>query len=302
MRLSTFSYTLGQGIKNIIRNKKFSLASIATMAACIFLFGLVFAVVVNFHSMVKKAEAQMSVTVFFNDETTDERIEEIGEIIKKRVEVASCEYVSGDEAWESFQKDYFDGMEEAAAGFADDNPLANSDHYVVHLRDVSMQEALVRYVQSVDGVRMVKQAKATAETLTDFNVLFGYLSAGIIIILVAVAVFLINITVTNGIYVRREEIAIMKLIGATDFIVRAPFVVEGILIGLVGAALPLTLLYFLYTRLINHIMKSFEVLKGILEFLPPQSIFKTLLPIGLLLGVGIGFIGSYSTVRKHLRV
>lgn len=302
MRISTFFYTLKQGIKNIFRNKKFSLASIATMSACIFLFGIVFAVVANFHNMVKEVESQISITVFFDDDATDEKIEEIGEIIKKRIEVADITYVSAEEAWEEYKEDYFAGSEEAAASFADDNPLADSDHYVVYLNDVSMQKALVQYVESIEGVRQVNKAQATADTLTDFNSLFGYLSAGIILILIAVAVFLISITVTNGIYVRREEIAIMKLIGATDYFVRAPFVVEGMLIGLIGAGLPLILLYYLYTKLIGHVMESFQMLGDFLAFMPVQTVFKVLVPVGLLLGVGIGFLGSYSTVRKHLKV
>lgn len=302
MRISTFFYTLKQGMKNIFRNKKFSLASIGTMSACIFLFGLVFAIVVNFRSMIKEAESQMSITVFFDDDITEEQIKEIGDIIGKRVEVADYEYVSGDEAWAAFQEDYFKGMKDAAESFQSENPLSNSDNYVVYLKDVSMQQALVQYVESIEGVRQVNQAQATAETLTDFNVLFGYLSAGLIAVLIAVAIFLISITVTNGIYVRREEISIMKLIGATDFFVRAPFVVEGMLIGLIGAAIPLGILYVLYTKIITHIMESFGVLSNFLVFLPVQQLFRVLLPAGLLLGVGIGFIGSFSTVRKHLKI
>lgn len=302
MRFSTFFYTLRQGFKNIIRNKKFSLASIATMAACIFLFGIVFAVVVNFRSMVKEVESQISITVFFNEDAAEEKITEIGDIIKKRIEVSEVKYVSAEEAWQEYKEDYFAGSEEAAASFADDNPLANSDHYVVYLNDISMQKALVQYVESIEGVRQVNKAQATADTLTDFNSLFGYLSAGMILILIAVAIFLISITVTNGIFVRREEIAIMKLIGATDFFVRAPFVVEGILIGLIGAALPLILLHYLYTRLIGYVMGNFQMLGDFLVFMPVQQVFKILVPVGLLLGVGIGFLGSYSTVRKHLKV
>ncbi len=302
MRLSTFFYTLRQGLKNIIRNKKFSLASIATMAACIFLFGIVFAVVANFRSMIKEVESQLSITVFFNDDVTEEKITEIGDIIKKRVEVSNITYVSAEEAWEEYKEDYFAGSEEAAASFADDNPLANSDHYIVYLNDVSMQKALVQYVESIEGVRQVNKAQATADTLTDFNSLFGYLSAGMILILIAVAIFLISMTVVNGIFVRREEIAIMKLIGATDFFVRAHFVVEGILIGLLGAVLPLLLLHYLYTRLIGYVMGNFQMLGDFLVFLPVQEVFKVLVPVGLLLGIGIGFLGSYTTVRKHLKV
>ncbi len=107
------------------------------------------------------------------------------------------------------------------------------------MNDISMQQTLVTYLQSVDGIREVKQSAVVANTLTDFNKLIGYVSAGIIIILLGVAVFLISNTITVGISVRREEIGIMKLIGATDYFVRAPFVVEGIVIGLIGAAIPL---------------------------------------------------------------
>ena len=130
----------------------------------------------------------------------------------------------------------------------------------------------------------------------------GYVSAGIILILLCVAVFLISNTVTIGIAVRREEIAIMKLIGATDYFVRAPFIVEGILIGIIGSALPLTVLYFMYRRIIFYVADKFRWLSSMLEFLPVDKVFATLIPVGLILGVGIGFLGSRMTIRKHLKV
>ena len=99
-----------------------------------------------------------------------------------------------------------------------------------------------------------------------------------------------------------EEIAIMKYIGAKDGFVRAPFIIEGILIGLVGAAIPLGILYVLYNRAITYILTKFSLLNNILDFLPVGQVYKTLLPVGLLLGIGIGFVGSFFTIRKHLRV
>jgi cell division transport system permease protein len=113
---------------------------------------------------------------------------------------------------------------------------------------------------------------------------------------------LISNTVTVGISVRKEEIAIMKLIGATDYLVRAPFVVEGIVIGLVGAAVPLGLLHFLYQRIMGYIADRFNFVGSLLTFVPVSTVFRTLIPIGLVLGVGIGFVGSKMTIRKHLRV
>ena len=262
MRISTFFYTIKQGLKNIWKNKMFSLASIATMTACIFLFGLFYTIVTNFQSMVKDAESGVAVTVFFDEGISQDKIDEIGNLI----------------------------------------PLANDASYSIYMNDISMQQTLVTYLQSVDGIREVKQSAVVANTLTDFNKLIGYVSAGIIIILLGVAVFLISNTITVGISVRREEIGIMKLIGATDYFVRAPFVVEGIVIGLIGAAIPLGILYVLYGRIIDYIGEKFSFISNMMKFLPVDEVFHTLVPVALILGVGIGFIGSRITIRKHLKV
>ena len=302
MRFSTFLYSVKQGMKNIGRNKMFSLASIATMAACIFLFGIFFSVVTNFKTMVKTAEEGVAVTVFFEKGIEQDKIDEIGKEIKKRPEVAKYDFVSADEAWKDFQKEYFKGNKEAAEGFEEDNPLANSSHYEIYLNDVSMQKALVTYLKGLDGAREVHQSEVAANTLSDLNSLIGYISAGIILILIAVAVFLISNTIRTGISVRREEIAIMKLIGATDYFVRAPFVVEGIVIGLIGAAIPLGILYALYGKIVMYISDKFSFISNMMKFLSVNEIFHNLIPVALILGVGIGFIGSRITIRKHLRV
>ena len=302
MRISTFFYSIKQGIKNIWRNKMFSLASMATMAACIFLFGLFFAIVTNFQSMVKDAEEGVAVTVLFDDDITPQQIAEIGDRIKERPEVSAYNFKSAEDAWAEFSQIYFEGNEELAEGFGDDNPLQKSESYEIYLNDVSMQDTLVTYLENLDGVREVRRSEIVANTLSDFNRLIGYVSAGIILILLCVAVFLISNTVTVGIAVRKEEIGIMKMIGATDYFVRAPFVVEGILIGLIGSAIPLVLLYGMYSRLIVYIMEKFNFLSSLMKFLPVHTVFRTLTPIALLLGVGIGFLGSFMTIRKHLKV
>ena len=201
-----------------------------------------------------------------------------------------------------FKDVYFDGNEDAASSFAGDNPLANSASYSIYMNDISMQSTLVTYLESIDGIRSVKQSEMVAHTLTDFNSLIGYISAGIILILLGVAVFLISNTITVGISVRREEIGIMKLIGATDYFVRAPFVVEGIVIGLIGAAIPLGILYVLYEKIILYIGDKFKFISNMIQFLSVDQVFHTLVPVALLLGVGIGFIGSRITIRKHLKV
>lgn len=290
-----------QGVKNIARNRMFSIASIATMAACIFLFGIFYSIITNFNYIVEKAEEGVAIVVFFDEEATDERVSAIGDELRNHEGVLEVKYVSGEEALSEFLDVYLEGNEELAEGFVEDNPLANSDNYEVYLKDVEYQEEIVEFTEGLDGVRRVNKSDVVAKTLENFNVLLAYVSGAIILILLVVAVFLISNTVSMGITIRREEIAIMKYIGAKDSFVRAPFVIEGILIGAVGAAIPLAILYFAYEKAVAAIMSKFSILNTILDFLPVTAVYKTLLPVGLLLGIGIGFIGSTLTIRKHLR-
>jgi cell division transport system permease protein len=192
----------------------FSLASMATMAACIFLFGIFYSIGVNFEGMVKEAEEGVAVTVFFNEGITEDQITAIGDQIASRPEVASYNYVSADEAWEEYKDVYFQGNEDAASSFVGDNPLAGHENYEIYLSDVSQQDELVTFLEGLDGVREVKHSEVTANTLSDFNKLLTLISGFVVAILIAVAVFLISNTVTVGISIRKEEIAIMKLIGA----------------------------------------------------------------------------------------
>ena len=302
MRISTFGYSMKQGVKNIGRNKMFSIASIATMSACIFLFGLFYSIVMNFNYIVDKAEQGVAITVFFNEDATQEQKDKIGEDLKKEDGVLEVNYISAEEAWNKFQDDYFGDSKEAAEGFKNDTPLANSDNYEVYMSDVSKQKQVVSYAEKLDGVRKVNKSDTVAKTLTSVNKLVGIISAAIILILLAVSIFLISNTVTMGITVRREEIAIMKYIGAKDGFVRAPFVFEGLLIGVIGAIIPLVMLYFMYDKAVSYVMTRYSLLNNIVDFLPVMRVYRTLLPVGIALGVGIGFLGSTFTIRKHLKV
>ena len=314
MKISSLFYTIRQGFANIFRNKWYSLASIATISACLFLFGLFYAIVANFQSIVKTAEEGISVTVFFHYEgdalngancspdhvvPSDQRIEELGQMIAKRSEVSEVKFISDDEAWAKFATQSYG--EVYAVGFPE-NPLKGENSYEVFLSDVSMQSALVTWLQSIPEVRRVNYSELTANTLSGVNLLIAYVSMGIIAILLAVSIFLISNTVAIGISVRSAEINIMKYIGATDFFVRAPFVLEGVLIGLMGAVIPLGIIYSIYNYALSYVMERFSVLSSFLKFLSVDELFGILAPVSLAVGIGIGFLGSFSTVRKHLRI
>lgn len=283
----------------------YSLASMATMAACIFMFGIFFCLVQNINYIVEIAESGVAVTAFFDEGMSEAEIFEIGEKIEARSEVSEMIYVSAEEAWEEYKEIYFSENPQLAEGFADDNPLANSAHYEIYVSDVELQDELVIYLESMkgeDGIRKINQSEDIANILSDFNVLIGYASVAIIGLLLAVSVFLISNTITIGINSRREEIGIMKLIGATNTFARTPFLIEGIVIGFVGALIPLVALFFGYRELVSYVMGEFHLLTGVLQFLPAVELFRTLIPVALILSVGIGFFGSFFTTRKHLRV
>ncbi|MBO5341265.1 MAG: permease-like cell division protein FtsX [Lachnospiraceae bacterium] len=297
MKISTFFYTLRQGIINVFRNKWFTLASLATIGACLFIFGIAYSLLVNFQHMIKTAEEGVSITVFYDEGLPQEEIDKIGSQIEARTEVSKVVFISAEEAWEDFSAE----LGEAAEGITE-NPLVNSANHEVYLNDVAAQSSLVKYIESIEGVRKVNQSEFTANMFTGINALVTYVSIGMIAILLAVSIFLINNTVTIGISVRKEEITVMKYIGATDFFVRAPFVFEGMIIGLIGSALPLVLLYYIYTVALQFLAEKFAFLSSLLVTLPAWDVFKVLIPVSLIIGVGIGFCGSFFTVRKHLKV
>lgn len=297
--ISTFFYTIGQGFRNLTRNRWYTLASIATIAACLFLLGTFYSIIVNFSNIVKTAEEGVSVTVFFKEGTTEEQILAFQAEIQNRTEVSKVEYVSAEAAWESFKTDY---LGEYADGFTE-NPLQDSANLQIYMTDVSLQPSLVTYLESHQTiVREVRRSEITASTLSGINKLIAVISVGIILILLCVSVFLISNTVTIGISVRKSEITIAKYIGATDYFVRAPFVIEGILIGIIGSIIPLVVIYYMYNKVVGYITTHYSILSNLLTFLPVQHIYESLVPISVLIGVGIGFFGSAFTVRRHLGV
>ncbi|MFQ9514341.1 MAG: permease-like cell division protein FtsX [Eubacterium sp.] len=302
MNVRTARYCLNQGLVNIKRNKLFSLASIGTIAACVFLIGVIFTIIINVNYMEKTLEQKVAVTIFFDKGLEQAGIDAIGEQLKADNMVDKYTYTSAEEAWENFKEDYFAEDPDLASGFAEDNPLADSASYTVYLKNIENQDAFVKKMQGIDGVRKVKYSDQAKQTLSNVGRLLGYASVALIIILLGVGIFLISNTVMIGISVRRHEIKIMKLIGATNRFVRAPFVIEGVIIGLVGSAIPLIIIRLIYNRLVDFIIGKFGILANNIPFASVNQIFTILLPLGLGIGAGIGLIGSAVSLRKHLKV
>jgi len=304
MRISTFWYCFKQGIINICRNIWFSLASTAIISACIFLFCVFFSIMTNVQHMVVTAESTMGITVFFDESLSGDEILAIGERIKseKGGVIKGMNYISAEAAWEEFKTEYFGENTALAEGFAEDNPLAGSASYEIYLHDIADQGPMVDYLQTVDGVRKVNYSNSAVAGLSSFNKILTMLFGVLIAMLLAVAVFLISNTISVAAEFRKSENKIMRLIGATNFMIRAPFVVEGTILGLLGAAVPSVAMFFLYNKTVEYVMERFQLLSGIIQFLPISEVYPAMVAISLALGGGLGFVVSFMTIRKHLRV
>ena len=302
LKLSSLGYQIRQGFRNIFRNKMFSLASVATMTVCIFVFGAFFSIIMNVNAVRVDLEEKVGVTVFFEQGIEESAIEEIGEKIKALDHVTEVTYTSAEEAWENYKKEYLAGNESLAEGFKD-NPLANSASYTVLVDRIENQDTVVEHISALDGVRKVNQSSGAAQNLRSFNNLFTYASIAIIAVLLVVVVILISNTISVGISVRKDEIAIMKLIGATDAFVRAPFIVEGIILGVIGSMIPMLILYITYSAVISALLTKFgffSSINGVL--LDVGSVFSFLLPSALLIGIGLGMVCAVIMLKRHLDV
>ena len=304
--MSTFFYCLKQGFSNMRRNLLFSLASIATVAACILLFCLFFSIIENVRGVIYTAETTVGITVFFDEGAGEAEKEAVREQILARGGVKDIVYTSAEEAWNEFKTDYFgEDAEELSEAFAEDNPLAGSDSYEVFLEDIEDQDSMAEYISGLPSVRQVNYANTVVSVLKSLNRVVSGLSVVIISVLVAVSVFLISNTISVAAAFRKRENEIMRLIGATNFMIRAPFVVEGFMIGFLGALIPLAAVYYIYSSFMAYFTAWLSGLGAGFSFMgliPLAEIFPRLMLCSLAFGIGMGVIVSFFTIRKHLKI
>ena len=282
--INLFFHSIKQGLANLRKNRMFTLASMGTIAACLFVFGLFYFVLSNFQNILHSAEQSVGISVFFEENLSEKQIADIGKKIEKRDEVERIEYISAAQAWEDFKQENFSKTPELAESFGDDNPLAESASYAIYCKDLERQSTLVKYLKNVKGIRRIKEADEIEEGFSSVNKLVGGVSLVLIVVLLLVSVFLIHSTIATGIAVRKPEIAIMRLI------------------GLIGSILPLIVLGISYGRILTYITTHFSLFSEGLAFLTTGEVFVMLVPISLILGIGIGFFGSFITVRRNLNI
>ncbi len=302
MRIKTLWYCLIEGIKNLFKNRLMSLASILTIVASLFIVSIFYSITVNLNYTLDEFEHNIGIAIFFEENVTENEILTLKTQLEAREEVYEVTYVSEKQAWEDFKGDYFAGREDLLEGFDEDNPLVGSASLQVLFDDISKQDHLIRLLESESIVRHVKEAREVAAIVENFNDLVAYISLALIVILSIISLFIISNTIRLGIALRKREINVMRYIGAKSMMIRGPFIVEGALIGVIGAAIPLIAISNFYDRVIQSIMTQFYLLNDFLVFIPVEQLMVQLTPIMLISGAALGIIGSRFTIGRYLKV
>lgn len=298
MKIKSFRYTFGESFKNIWRNGVMSIASMTSVAASLLILGLVFVLIVNLNSITQGAQEQYdSIQVYIVDGLSEVEIKSLGEQMNKLDSVKSVRYETKEEALKKMQDSWqdnaylLDGLE--------DNPLPNS--FEVRFTNLNAVPQVAEQIKVMNGVEDVKYYRDIIEKMTNIARMIRNIGLVIIFALLFLSTFIINNTIKLAVNARRREINIMKYVGATNWFVRWPFFIEGTLLGLVGALIALGIVTVLYQYVYGIMTNQFYALIAA-YIVNPGIVFKDLLTIFVIIGMGIGALGSLMSMRKYLNV
>ncbi len=300
MRYNVLSYLIGEGFRNFFKNKKSTGASLMIMCATMMIFGLFFLIGENVNYMVKEIEAEQGMQVFMVKDATEEQIQKLGEQIKELDYVAKTEFVSKEQAYNIVKEKYGDYGRFLEGYTIEKNPFKVS--YVVTLTDLSKSEEVRAQIEKLDNVNNIEMRDKTINALVGIANGIRWISAGILVLLIVISIFIIANTIKLTVHARRKEISIMKYVGATNGFIRWPFIVEGILIGIVSAMISILILGVSYNFIVGKIMESSVTSMINITLLQFSDIFGLVVAVYLGLGIGIGCIGSAISMRKYLKV
>lgn len=275
------------------------MASIGIIAACLFIMGMTYCFMTNIDYNVKQVDDDfLAIVVWFNEGTEESEILKLAEEIKKKTEVKSAQYISPDQAWKSMKEQLLGKGQEDV--FYKGNPLKDSACVKIYLYEEKEQERFVTYLNAQRIVRKVDYSSESVNIINNIKTVIQYISLALIGILLLIGVMLIANTIKIGIYVRRNEISIMKYIGAKDHFITVPYVIEGIFIGVFGALIPFGIIYYSYDYLINMLTTEFAIL-AVVKFVPLATITSVIGPLFIGIGIGIGVLGSWISLKKYMR-
>ncbi len=297
MRYNVLGYLIGEGFRNVLKNKKSTIASLMIMCATMFVFGIFFLIGENVQGVMKQVEEQQAMQVFINPDATEQQVTELGIKIRNVPYVNQAEHVTKEDAFNTM-KAWLKDRQGVLAGYAKSNPFKAS--YVVTLTDLTKMGEVEQTIKTFDNVASITLRDDTINKLLDLANGVRTVSAVILVLLILISIFIIANTIKLTVHARRKEISIMKYVGATNGFIRWPFMVEGIVIGVVSALLSVSLLGLSYNYVVGQTVGFVEEIKiSLLQF---SDTFNVLILIYLILGIGIGTIGSAISMRKYLEV
>ncbi|MBE6008479.1 MAG: ABC transporter permease [Lachnospiraceae bacterium] len=299
MKLRSIKYFLKEGITGLFKNRLMTIASIAAVAFCVFMITLTYSVMANLNGMLGQLEEDIGVVVFLEKDAHAEDIQRINDDLKKVPHVTEVSYIPPDEALTGLSEKWeAGGILEGFTG--DNNPLSSS--FEIDIDDITNQGEVIEALGNIKGIRKIRHAATETELLTKLSSGVKIGGACLLLLIAIIAIVTIVNTIKVSIYIRRDEIGIMKLIGATDWFVRWPFLVEGAIIGIIGAAIPTAVCWLIYERVVMAINDAIPVIKNVFTFCSGIEIFSILLPVAIGAGVLLGVVGSMMSLRKHLKV
>ena len=299
MKHSIFGYLLGEGFRNVFHNKKSSGASLAIMCATMLIFGLFFMIIENLNNAVETIESQQGMQVFIKDDATEAQMTRLGEQIKQIDGVNTVKFVSKTEALNEW-KEKLKSQQALFATYDEDNPLPNS--YIVTLTDLKLNRQVQEEIQKLDNVDDITNSNDTIDGLVTIANGVKIVSTVVLTLLVLISIFIISNTIKLTVHARRKEISIMKYVGATDSFIRWPFVIEGILIGVVAAVISIVILGLAYNVIVNMLSVNTVLNRMGMSLLSFADMTSLLIIVYLGIGIGIGALGSAISMRKYLQV
>lgn len=300
MKYSIFGYLIGEGFRNFLKNKKSTAASIIIMCATMFIFGIFFLIGENVNYIISQVQSDQAMQIFINPEATTEQEEELKQQISSIQYVNTIEYVSKEDALndvKSWSADIGNVLGDLTVdGY---NPFKAS--FVITLTDLTQIDKVEAQINGFENVASVQAGNKTVNTLV--NIANGIRTATgiVLVLLILISIFIIVNTIKLTVHARRKEISIMKYVGATNGFIRWPFMVEGIIIGIISALISIIILGFSYDFVAEKIMEGLSSTLT-LNLLTFSDMLSMLLAIYIIIGIGIGAIGSAISMRKYLDV
>ena len=295
MKMNNIGYLIKEGVRSIFSHGLMSFASVCVTVACMIIVGSFSILMYNLNIMVQELNQTNEVICYVDSVYTDAEAKSVHSRINMIDNVFRADYVSREQALEEFIEDH-----DNDSAFQGVDPQDLRHRIVVVLEDNSRMEETVALLEQVDGVAMIDAEFELAEGFTTISSVLGLVSTGIIAILLIVSLLIISNTVKLAMYDRKNEIAIMKMVGATNGFIRFPFMVQGFFLGIIGAALAFGVEWFLYDGLVKKITEVDAL--GLFNFVPFQELLLPMVLVFATAGLFVGVFGSISAIRKFMDV